>query len=92
MYLFRSIALEEWEMKTKKNIDDSTKKIQSAKRIRSYIDLILKQIITDLINKKNLTDEAFRQRIEETTQAKEKLELQHSEVKFTYKLILSSYL
>ncbi|XP_001601619.1 tektin-1 [Nasonia vitripennis] len=75
-----SITLEEWEMKTKKNIDESTKEIQTAKKIRSHTDIVLKQIINDLMNQKNLTNEAFTQRIKETKEAKEKLELQHSEI------------
>lgn len=66
--------------------------MQTAKRIRSHIDHILKQIINDLIEQKNATDEAFRQRIEDTKEAKQKLELQHSEVnkrrlKLTWELL-----
>ena len=67
-------------MQTKRNIESSKKEIQIAKQIRSRIDHALKQIITDLIKQKSATDEAFRQRLEETKEAKEKLELQHSEV------------
>jgi tektin-1 len=51
--------------------------------IISCTDQTLQNIITDLINQKNITDEAFKSRIKETKEAKEKLELQHSEVNFT---------
>lgn len=54
--------------------------MNSAKQLRCYIDTIIKQTIDDLNRQKNVTNEAFRQRIEQTREAKTKLELQHSEV------------
>ena len=52
-----------------------------SKDVRIHIDHILKQIIEDLIKRNTATNEAFIQRIEETKQIKEQLELQHSQVK-----------
>ncbi|XP_058804036.1 tektin-1 [Phymastichus coffea] len=75
-----SITKDEWEMLTKKNIEESAKEILTGKKIRSNIDRILKQIIDDLIKQKAATDEAFRLRIEETKEIKGKLELQHSAI------------
>lgn len=78
-------------MLTQKNIKESTKEVLTAKKIRSNIDHILKQIIDDLIKQKAATDEAFRLRIEETKEIKEKLELQHSEVRDFQTLLQSTY-
>lgn len=77
---FRTITLAEWEMQTNNNIIAASKEVNSARPMRCYIDTILKQIIDDLKAQKEATDEAFRKRIEETKEAKTKLELQHSEV------------
>ncbi|CAB0029684.1 unnamed protein product [Trichogramma brassicae] len=75
-----SISIEEWELQTKENIDSSAKEMLNAKKFRSQIELILKQIMDDLKKKKIATDNAFRQRIDETKAIKEKLELEHSEI------------
>lgn len=56
------------------------KELLNARKTRSHVDKVLKQIISDLTNQKKTTDEAFRERIEETKDVKIKLELQHSEV------------
>ncbi|XP_024946354.1 tektin-1 [Cephus cinctus] len=75
-----TITLNEWEMQTNNNIIAASKEINSARPMRCYIDTILKEIIDDLNAQKYATDEAFRIRIEETKEAKTKLELQHSEI------------
>lgn len=74
------ITLNEWEMQTNNNIIAASKEVNCARPLRCYIDSVVKQAIDDLNNQKNATDEAFRQRIEETKEAKVKLELQHSEI------------
>lgn len=74
------ITLNEWELQTNSNVVDANKQVNSAKQLRCYIDMIIKQTVDDLIRQKNITNEAFRQRIEQTREAKTKLELQHSEV------------
>ncbi|KAJ8680317.1 hypothetical protein QAD02_016104 [Eretmocerus hayati] len=74
------ITNEEWQSQTKKNIDASKEEVQNALKYRAYIDHILKRILDDLINQKKSTDEAFKRRIKETKEIKEKLEIQHSEV------------
>lgn len=76
----RVITLSEWELQTNSNVIDANKKMNYAKHVRCYIDTIIKQKVDDLIRQKNVTDEAFKQRIEQTREAKIKLELQHSEV------------
>ena len=68
-------------MQTNNNIINASKEVNSAIPLRCYIDTIIKQAIDDLNDQKNATDEAFRRRIEETKEAKIKLELQHAEVR-----------
>ncbi|CAL7947556.1 unnamed protein product [Xylocopa violacea] len=75
-----TIELNEWEMQTNNNIIAASQEVNSAIPLRCYIDTIIKQTINDLNEQKHSTDEAFRQRIEETKEAKTKLEFQHSEV------------
>ncbi|KAG6802019.1 tektin-1 [Apis mellifera caucasica] len=75
-----TIELNEWEMQTNNNIMIASKEINCAITLRCYIDTIIKQAIDDLNEQKNATNEAFRHRIEETKEAKTKLELQHSEI------------
>lgn len=75
-----TIELNEWEMQTNNNIINASKEVNSARPLRCYIDTIIKQVIDDLNDQKNATDEAFRRRIEETKEAKIKLELQHAEI------------
>lgn len=72
--------MNEWELQTNNNVIDTNNQVNTAKQLRCYIDLIIKQTIDDLTKQKNVTNEAFRQRIEQTREAKTKLELQHSEV------------
>ncbi|XP_071855757.1 tektin C [Bombus fervidus] len=75
-----TIELNEWEMQTNNNIVSASKEVNSARPLRCYIDTIIKQVIDDLNDQKNATDAAFRRRIEETKEAKIKLELQHAEI------------
>lgn len=77
----RVVMLNEWELQTNNNVIDANKEMNSSKQLRCYIDTIIKQTIDELNNQKNVTNEAFRQRIEQTREAKTKLELQHSEVR-----------
>lgn len=82
---FRTITLNEWELQTNVNIISANKEVNDSKQLRCYIDTIIKQTVDDLKKQKDVTNEAFKQRIEQTREAKTKLELQHSEVcKMTY--------
>lgn len=76
----RGVMLNEWERQTNDNVVSANKEVNSAKQLRSYIDTIIMQTINNLNRQKDVTNEAFRQRIEQTREAKTKLELQHSEV------------
>lgn len=77
----RAVALNEWELQTNNNVIDANKEVNGAKQLRCYIDTIIKQTIDNLNKQKNVTNEAFKQRIEQTRETKIKLEFQHSEVK-----------
>lgn len=76
----RGTTLNEWELRTNSNVINANKEMNRAKRLRCYIDMIIKRTIDDLKKQESVTNEAFRQRIEQTREAKTKLELQHSEV------------
>ncbi|KAJ8943707.1 hypothetical protein NQ314_009680 [Rhamnusium bicolor] len=75
-----NITLDEWEMFTKGNIENAAKEINSARLLRSYVDILLKQVIDDLWNQYHTVNETFRKRIEETKDAKTRMEVQHSEI------------
>ncbi|XP_003703991.1 tektin C [Megachile rotundata] len=75
-----TIELNEWEMQTNNNIIAASKEVNSARPMRCYIDTAIRQVVDDLNEQKNITDDAFRRRIEETKETKIKLELQHSEI------------
>ncbi|XP_020284852.1 tektin-1 isoform X2 [Pseudomyrmex gracilis] len=74
------ILVSEWEQQTNDNVNGARKEVDETKRLRCYIDTIIKQTIDDLNRQRIITNEAFKQRIEETRKVKIKMELQHSEI------------
>ncbi|KAL1491392.1 hypothetical protein ABEB36_011996 [Hypothenemus hampei] len=74
------ITNEEWEEFTKQNIEKAAKEINSARQLRSYTDIILKQAIEDLWDQYHAVNSAFKRRIAEVKDAKTKMEVQHSEI------------
>lgn len=76
----RTITLNEWELQTNSNVISANKEVNNSKQLRCYIDTTIKQTVDDLKKQKDITNEAFKQRIEQTREAKTKLELQHSDV------------
>lgn len=74
------ITTNEWEQQTDNNVIDANKEMNGAKQLRFYIDTIIKQTIHGLNEQKESTNKAFKRRIEQTQEAKTKLELRHSEV------------
>lgn len=77
----------DWEEEASDIIVRATKEINSARPLRNYMDSIMRQVVDDLNSQKNATESALHARIEETREAKTKLELQHSEVIFFYPLL-----
>lgn len=81
----RTVSLNEWELQTNSNVISANKEVNDSKQLRCYIDTIIKQTVNDLKKQEDVTNEAFKQRVEQTREAKTKLELQHSEAcKMTY--------
>ncbi|CAH0555798.1 unnamed protein product [Brassicogethes aeneus] len=75
-----TITLEEWSLYTQENLDNAAKEINSARQLRSYIEILLTQAIEDLKEQYDLTNAAFTKRIEEIKETKMKLEIQHAEI------------
>ncbi len=67
----------EWIKDTLRNIDGTVKEINLSKSLRSYIDILLKQIVEDIENQVHRTNEAYKNRISEMRYQKIKLERLH---------------
>lgn len=67
----------EWTRETTKNIEMCKQEIKIAMSLRSYIEILLKQVVEDISNQFNRTNEQFRTRMEEMRYAKIKLEGLH---------------
>ncbi|XP_074102593.1 tektin C [Cotesia typhae] len=74
------ITVQEWDLHTDEIVMSTMKQMNSTRVLRCYIDNILKEIVDDLNEQKEKTNEAFRQRILETKEVKARLESQHSEI------------
>lgn len=72
--------MEDWKDYTEELVERAAKEINSARQLRSYIETLLSQVITDLKSQYNLVNAAFTSRIEEQKEVKLKLEVQHAEV------------
>lgn len=64
---------------TNRNIAATAKELNSAKPLRSYIDILLRQVVEDLESQVSITNEAYKKRIGETRYAKIRLENLHRE-------------
>lgn len=64
---------------TNKNIAATARELTSAKPLRSYVDILLKQVVEDLENQVSRTNEAYKKRISEMRYTKIKLENLHRE-------------
>lgn len=72
--------MKEWHNFTETSITSALKKVNTSRPLRCYLETILKQVEKDLLYADQTVNEAFRIRIEQVQQAKNKLELRHSEV------------
>lgn len=70
---------EEWIQVTRIAIQNTAKELNSAEPLRSYIDIILAQMVDDLTNQVGRTNEALAKRISETRYAKTVLEGIHNQ-------------
>lgn len=64
---------------TQTGIQNTAKELNSAMPLRSYVDIILKQSVEDLINQVGRTNESFAKRISETRYQKTVLENIHNQ-------------
>lgn len=67
----------EWTRETTKNIEMCKQQIKCAMSLRSYVEILFKQVVEDVSNRFNRTNEQFRKRMEEIRFAKMKLEAIH---------------
>lgn len=72
-------TINQWMDVTNKNIAATAKELSSAKPLRSYVDILLKQVVEDLENQVSRTNEAFKKRISEMRYTKIRLENLHRE-------------
>lgn len=61
------------------NIKDTAKELASAKTLRAYVDVLLKQVVDDIHKQTARTNEAFYSRISEMRYIKTQLENVHKE-------------
>lgn len=87
-FFFRTITEEDWLSYSQNNIDAAVKELVAGRPLRSYIDLLLSQVIEDLWKQYNIVNEGFRQRIEEYKESKGKMEKQHFDVSYYFYSLL----
>lgn len=75
-----NVTQEEWEEFTKNNLEKAAKEINSARQLRAYTDILIRQAIDDLWDQYQAVNSALKRRIAETREAKTKMEIQHSEI------------
>lgn len=74
---FSNSTVNQWTNQTTKNIEICKQEIKCAMSLRSYVDIFLKQVVEDISNQFNRTNEEFRNRMEEMRYTKIKLEGLH---------------
>jgi Tektin family len=67
----------EWTRETAKNIELCKQEIKCAMSLRSYVEILFKQVVEDISDQFNRTNESFRTRMEEIRYTKMKLEGLH---------------
>jgi hypothetical protein len=67
----------EWTRETTKNIEMCKQQIKCAMSLRSYVEILFKQVVEDISDRFDRTNEQFRKRMEEMRYAKMKLEGLH---------------
>lgn len=74
-----SVSPEEWVDFSHKNIEAAERERNNSGNLRSFVDGILAQTCNDLRTQRDNVNEAFRRRLKETREAKERLEGQLTE-------------
>lgn len=70
----------ETDLYSQMNMEQSAKRVNDARMLKSYIDTLLTQLYEDSCQQGNAVNESFRRRIDEMKEAKTKLEQRHHEV------------
>lgn len=76
---FSNTTINQWIEVTNRNIASTAKELNSAKPLRSYVDILLRQVVEDLETQVAKTNDAYKKRIGETRYAKIRLENLHRE-------------
>lgn len=87
-----SITEKEWEEVTKENIQKTFKELGAARQLRSYVDILLKQVINDLKSQYHIVNNAYRERVEELKRTKMKTEVIKINMNNEFSNIFSPYL
>ena len=82
----RSTTPDQWEEFSNRNISATDKQCQNAAALRVIVDGVLQTTSNDMRRQKELTDFALARRIDETRDAKEKLEAHLAKVTHTQRL------
>lgn len=70
---------EEWERQTHLMVENTTKELAKSKQLRSYFDILMKEIIEDISKQVYRLNEIIRKRIAEYRRAKQVLEEIHKQ-------------
>lgn len=77
LFDFSNSTVTQWTSETTKNIEICKQEIKCAMSLRSYVEILLKQVVEDISTQFNRSNEQFRNRMEEVRYAKIKLEGLH---------------
>ncbi|VDM36444.1 unnamed protein product [Hydatigera taeniaeformis] len=69
-----SLSTDEWLLYLKKNIEEADRQIRNSRQTRSLVESVLEQVFEDQKDQVEATNQAIRTRIDETRDAKRKLE------------------
>lgn len=75
--IFSNSTITQWTGETTKNIGICKQEIKCAMSLRSYVEILFKQVVEEVANQFNRTNEYFCTRMEEMRYAKIKLEGLH---------------
>lgn len=81
----RNVTLSEWVRFSEEVMTKGQQNVNSGRLFRTYVDTLLQEVVFDLRNQYEVTNQAFQRRIEQIKEAKTKLEMQHFEVTLTDK-------
>ncbi|KAL3274688.1 hypothetical protein HHI36_016066 [Cryptolaemus montrouzieri] len=75
-----NITIEEWQGHTKKTIDDGLDQLRVSVQIRSLMEALMKQALSDLKQQKDMVNKSFHHKLGQIKEYKTTLEERHSDV------------